>query len=837
MTESFRSRAAPQIVAVAVLLGMAALWHGFSQRDWPDVLMAMSANRSMGYLYFLSGCVLTIVLVAKVFRLRHAAVAVSMGVLIAMFANGAWPVLAIGGYFIACWSLGCLVLQRLCRGDSALDEVTRVLTGTGLFGTLAGLAAHAEVNYAWVYVLMLAAPVPAVRGRLVGILKRGFYTLFERSENRSGALLNGLVGALLLVYFAFAFLPEIAHDPLAMHLYVPTYLEANHRWNFDPELYVWTLMPMLADWNFTIGYVLAGEAGARLVNFGFLFLGACLVRDLVFRVGGGRKGAGWAVLLLLSTPLTFLLGVALYVEAFWSACLVAGLSWLLRWSKVAGTDARLASRSSLPVAGLLLGFSVAAKSVALVYLPFCAFPVVLRMRALFSRDMGLSLVKAGLLFLAVGCVPYAVSYLVSGNPVFPFFNEVFASSYYPAENFDNARFRSKIDWTLPYSIVFSSERYIQGRMGGSGFQWVTLGLALPAVLLLRLNWRALLLFVVAVLSLLAVFQFQSQLRYVYPVFLITAALIGWALSDLKRANGAVAGSLSVVVGFTAAVNLAFFGAAAERYFGVPVLETFNPHGFAKLKAQLAPGRQASDLVNLVNSARGPVAILAAPYGAGLESDAIYANWYNGRFKKRIDAATDSKAFVDVLRDYGVRFLIYDSSWKRNPPRMRSIVAESTNLIRAFGSIGVHEVKADLYYQRELLESPGLFDGNRWSVREGARLLSDGAIAVSRNAPVMQAVAVEAGKTYLNTVIARCGSERGDGRTQVNWTDREGRFLRADIVAFRCRDELAMESQEVKAPHRAGFAVVYGTSHGDAEIEIAEISFRSTGAGTPASSRD
>ena len=688
-------------IAVATLLGLAILGHGFWQQDWSDVVSSLSASRSVGYVWFLSGCTLTIVLASKISRFGHAGVAALLVALLAMVANGVWPLLAVAGYFMSCWSLGFLALKRFCGGSTLLADATRVLAGAGLYATLAGFAAHVEVNYGWAYLLVLAVPVALARTELAALIKTRFSDLSKPADSRTGALLNACSVALALTYFAFAFLPEVAHDPLAMHLFVPAYVEANQHWNFDPELYVWTLMPMLADWSFTVGYLLAGEAGARLVNLGFLLLGVCLVRDLVRRLGGSRMGAAWAALLLLSTPLAFLLGSALYVEAFWSAYLVAGLSWMFRAAhgEEAGAPATVppaAASSGLPLAGLLLGFAVAAKAVALVYVPLCALPVLARMQLLFSRESAIAVVQGAALFLAVGCVPYVVSYLISGNPVFPFFNAHFESPYFSPLNFDNPRFRAETDWTLPYSMVFSSEQYIQGRFGGAGFQWVVLGPPVLAILLLRMHRQAILVFAIAVLSLLAVFQFQSQLRYVYPVFLMGSALVGWALSGLRGAHRLLWGSLTLVTGVTVATNLAFFGSAAERYFGVPVLEAFQPQGFANLEAQLVPGRQAVKLANVHNSSRAPVAILAAPVGAGLASDALYANWYNSSFEDRINSARNSKAFVDVLREYGVRYLIYDPGWKENPHRLRRLVAESTDLVGRYGSVGVHEVKPRLF---------------------------------------------------------------------------------------------------------------------------------------------
>ena len=107
--------------------------------------------------------------------------------------------------------------------------------------------------------------------------------LAERVEDQSRPVERSLLGALVLLYLTMAFLPELSHDPLAMHLFAPSHVAANQSWNFDPELYVWTFMPMLADWSYTIGYVLAGEAAAAADQrglypvVGFFRQGICAV--------------------------------------------------------------------------------------------------------------------------------------------------------------------------------------------------------------------------------------------------------------------------------------------------------------------------------------------------------------------------------------------------------------------------------------------------------------------------------------------------------------------------------------------------------------------------------
>src|SRR5712672_3622226 len=74
-------------------------------------------------------------------------------------------------------------------------------------------------------------------------------------------------------------MPETSSDGLAMHLAIPMNISANHRMTFEPSRYLWSVMPMGADWLYTIVFLLGGEYAARILNFAmFLVIVALLYR-------------------------------------------------------------------------------------------------------------------------------------------------------------------------------------------------------------------------------------------------------------------------------------------------------------------------------------------------------------------------------------------------------------------------------------------------------------------------------------------------------------------------------------------------------------------------------
>ena len=763
-------------------------------------------------------------LAVRVTRLGHTAVAALLGVAIVVLTGGIWPLLAVAVYLGASLSLGHLLLNLRCGRETAAGVVHTILVGAGLYATLVGFSVHFQVNYLPVYLVALAVPMVFARRHLLETIRTVLQQLRERTDDQRGGAERPLLGALILLYLAMACLPELSYDPLAMHLFVPAYVAANQAWNFDPNLYIWTFMPMLADWSYTIAYVLAGETAARLVNVGFLFVATFFVREFVQSLGGSRQGADWAALLLLSTPLTLLVGGSLYVEAFWSACLLGGTIWIFR----AVYDAE-SCPSGMLHGGIVLGFAAAAKAVVLPYLPLLALPVLHRFNLLRSRAFRVSSLKGAAAFLVLAAWPYALACIKTGNPVFPFYNSLFQSPYHSPVDFDNSLFNAELSWNLPYLLVFAAEQFGGGRVGGAGFQWLTLAIpACAAVLLFRLG-RAAVLLVIATTSLVLIFQFQSFLRYVFPVILFTCVLVGLAVSYCASRHRTLGAAMAVLAGLTILLNLLFLGSATPKYRDVPVLNLFLPDGAEQLEGARAPVRKAVRLLNLVNEHRLPVAFLSEPTAAELRSEALFATWYNQQFRAAIGAVTDAPSFAEVLRRYRGRYLIFDSRRGGNDAKIAGFVTATADLLGRFGPVAAYRVADEWFFAEELLQSPNDLAASPWRRSSIVERLENGAMLVTGGSRLVQDVAVREGEVYLNGIKARCGDRIGRGRLQVTWHDAAGGMLKTDVTVFDCPQNWSRQIQEVAAPEGAITARVFGLGHGQTPVEISGLSFRGIGA--------
>ena len=818
MNLTAKNRIEVALIGGFMVAGAATAAYGLIREDWPQVMSVVTSSLSSAYLYFVALCTVLIAIAVRTTHLGHTAVTLLLGVAIALLAGALWPLLAVGIFLCAAFSLGHIALSVIGRSAPPAGDADRVLVGTGLYATLVGVMVHFPVNRPWAYLIILAIPMVLARRHLWDAMRAAARQLFSRNRD-SSSLRRPLLGSLVLLYLAAALLPELAHDALAMHLFVPAQVAANHVWHFDPTRYVWAFMPMLANWCYTIGWMLAGEAAVRLINLGFLLIGVHLVREFVLMLGGCRRGADWAALLLLATPLTFLIGSSAFVDAFWSAYLLAGILWIFRVVWTPRTPP-----SGLVPGGLLLGFAAASKAVALTYLPLLALAALVRFPLLRSKSFWLWAAVAAAAFLAVAIWPYALAYVKTDNPVFPFYNSLFQSQVYPVEDFSQPTFNTKPSWNLFYQVTFHAEQFIEGRLGAAGFQWLILATPTMVAIALFRARRAALLLVFAALALLAVFSFQSYLRYIYPIFMILSVLVGFALSAISRRPGNLCKTMTIGITSTLLLNVLFLGSASVPYRDVPVLELVRDGGVDDLVNRRAPVRQAVELVNAVNKLRFPVAFVSAPLAGGLESPALFGNWYNQAFHDEILAASDSSSFAEALRRHRGRYLIVDPFWKDKTGRMAELAATTGDLLGQFRQIAVYRLKDEWFYTRELLQAPNRFDAPDWQQRADVELLETGAALVSGRGSVVQAVPVEAGEFYRNSLVSRCPDSPGLGRLQLNWRHEDGSHT-SDIKVFRCRTNWSRQSQEVVAPQGAVLAGVYGRSHDGNSMEIAEVSLR------------
>ncbi|WP_300484680.1 hypothetical protein [Methylobacter sp.] len=764
-------------------------------------------------------CLIVVAVIIEVcsrwIRVGRLIVGASIACVIAIFTGAVWPLLVSVWFGFASLVVGQALLSALKINYEKLSRLTIFLIGAGAYGTAVGLYAHFPINYPGLYGAALAIPVILGWRSITEVFRSLIQYIKQPLELRWLDLAIALVA---LIYCCVALMPEVGHDALAMHLFIPGHLAHRHEWGFDVNTYVWAVMPMMGDWLFSIGYMLAGETAARMINVGFIFVLCWLIRDLVMWAGGNAVGARWAVLLFLTTPLTFTESSSLFIESVWASFIVAGSLSIFKLLKL-DNDQNI----HLPVAGILLGGALATKAVTFTILPVLLFLLMLRYRAWVRRELISALALGLILFLTVGTVPYATAWFLTGSPVFPFFNQIFQSPFYPPINFDSASIFGKgLTWDIFYQATFHTEKFLESRPGATGFQWMLLFFPALLSLLFSRQYRGVILFGVAGLSIALTFQSVTYLRYVFPSFAWLAGGIGAALSAGVTDSIFVRRSLAIVGSAVVVLNLVFF--KSGTYYGdISLLPLASSSGRDAYLNSRLPIRNAVELVNRLNVEHTPVAVFSLPLTAGLNSDGVYSNWYNYRFQANMNGAKTADVIAQLLLEMGVDYVILDDNWGEGDKR--KMIEEATDNLAELGAITVRKVKIGYRFQTELLRNPDFSTTEGWIISSRANDQSSKQIIVSVSSPAFQVVSVAPGRRYQNNVTAVCPDQPSQGRLQVNWLDSKSNFISTDIQIFDCAPSEASHSQEVIAPRDASSAVVYASGHTNASVIFRKVSFK------------
>jgi len=813
------------LILLFLLAGTALTIWGLTHLQWPQALPWSDKDALMRYVKFLAVCIVSVIGGSLWSRKPPLFIGSAVAAGLALLSGALWPLLATLWFAVASALLGGFILKKLRIGLEGNSRPTSFLVGAGVYGTAVGLLAHFPVSYPGVYGVALALPI--MLGRRVVAEEASNLFAWAKQRGFTGLSVYGLdvaIAVVALVYLVVALMPEVGHDALAMHLFVPAHLAMRHQWGFDASTYVWAVMPMLGDWVFSIGYMLAGETAVRLINVGFILIVSWLVRDLVLWAGGSCLGARWAVLIFLSTPLTFTEGSSLHIESIWAAFAVGGAFAVLRSGSSTGTP-----KFDLPLAGILLGCALATKATSLPVLPVLLLLLAWRYKY-WHKGAASSFAIGAALLLSLGFIPYLTAWWLTGNPVFPFFNGIFKSPFYPAINFDSAEIFGKgLTWDVLYRATFESGKYLEAKDGASGFQWLLLYVPAAIALFAAKNRKGIALMLVGSLIVAFVFQSVSYFRYAFPAWAILAAAMGVALSTALTARKVMkypgyAAALAAVL-----LNIVFLNAGAQ--YSDFALQSLGDETHRKnyLRERL-PIRSAVDLVNQLNTGRAPVAVFSPPMTAGLSADALYPSWYNNAFQGEVAAVKTEQGVSDILLHRNVLFVILDSNWNgvgnARGPETRAFIEKASEQIAEYGSLSVRKVKEEYRFKTELLNNPDFTSIQGWSLAPGATFNPDTkSILVSNAAAASQSVAIISGRRYLNTIVARCAKETSLGRIQINWLDADGQFVATNINTFECASGWAEHKMKVTAPPNSANAVVYVSGHTPVPLEYKSDSLR------------
>jgi hypothetical protein len=571
--------------------------------------------------------------------------------LCSILAVGLIPVGVVLLFVFSATVLGRLAFGRLIEGPLAF------MGGIAIWILAITCTVRLPIHYSATYLVALALPVAGaypLSRQLASVWLNLFRPNWRPSNGEFAcfALLALVMGADWLVVLK----PEVSTDALAMHMAIASSIAIHHAFAIDFRQFIWALMPMGADWCYSVVYMLGGEYAARLLNFAILTTIGLLLFGVARRFVSNAV-ALLMVFLFLSTPLVQLVTASLYVENFVAAMALAAAVGLWKFHDEGTTQALLLTAFLL---GTAAAMKLGAVAVVVLILPFFFVAIWRNQRR--SPQQAWVYVFALVMLIAVAAVPYAHAYWRSGNPIFPFQNALFHSPYVE-DDIQDRRFQPPLTWRTPVMLTFRTHRYYEGQNGSFGLQYfLFLPLTLACLFLMR-SFVGRSCAVIGVGGGLVLIATVPNARYLYPVlpFLTLAATV--ALSGLQASRKRIfqAGVLAAAAaGLWNTYYLPSADWSHKDFFSSPL---FSAAGRQSYLRRRAPVRELIAYVNRVDPS-DPVVLTDSSSIAGLIPP-VYADvWHDYQFWKQVRASQNPDALYELFSHLGVRRLIVEGNSSR-----------------------------------------------------------------------------------------------------------------------------------------------------------------------------
>ena len=523
-----------------------------------------------------------------------------------------------------CFGVGASVLRRLRAEPGGLAEELPLAAAMGM-GLLAylvlgvGLLGHLGP---WAMGGLLALLALAGRRHMLR-LARGVPSIVSAAAPRRSAAvpLSFFLIVMLILTLLGALAPagDSDYDSLVYHLTIPKIYLQDGGIHSIPWL-THSNFPFTLEMLYTLGLSLRDQSLAKLFHFGCGWLTLCAVFAYGRRWWGER--AGWiGAAVFAAIPIVawqmmtayIELGVALY--AFLAVCALS------RWFE---ERARGGGQGWLWVAALMCGWGLGVKMLAGVVLIFAVGALAWGLRTAPDKGRGVRQVAVfALIAAAIGAPWYVKSYLWTGNPVYPFFFEVFGGRY----------------WTADRAALYTEAQKVFG-LGTGPLDF----LALPWNLTMRSRW----------------FFDQPEVLRPFNVYVLVFGPLLLAFLPALPAAGPLGGFGRLSLWFALVFAAVWFGLTQNGRYLIPILPGLSACAglaAARLIERRGLAAAAAGVALSLGLVMGlyPTVLLAAPaarVALGLESRSAYLGRVSETYRtfRAVEEATPPEARIFILGD-------------------------------------------------------------------------------------------------------------------------------------------------------------------------------------------
>lgn len=568
-----------------------------------------------------------------------------------------WLVLIL----LCCFSFGILLASPLNLSKN--EFLMNSFIGYSFLIMLLTIFINFPINNFFTYLILLVSPIIGSLfyywGDINKFLKSNKDIIFLKLNFK---IIDILILSIFSIYLFISLMPEIGHDSLATHLYIPSYVKNYGKWDFDFTSYVWAISPFSANYFYSFLYMFGGDLLTKFFLFIYLLTIFYIFYSSLEVIGIINYSRKIIILLLLSTSVFFLVTSSLYID----------LPWLLSFILLFFLAVKIYFKKFNNYIIYLMAFSALAittKQVSLIY--FATFIILLLIfKFSFLKKIILdSLTNIYTLVLIFWLLsPYIHAYILTGNPTFPFFNNIFQSIYFSNEGFNNPNYNYRDVFRFIYDFTFHSNYFIEGGFGSSGFFWLFFFIPLILFYLFyKVNSFILFCFSYFILTMISVFYFQSYIRYILPLYFLIYMLFIYMVDVFENKNfpPLFTKVIKYLLYLTVFLNLIHLNASTN--YGIINIDVIrDDQARQKYLEIFLPIQSTVNYINYYDANKNKrVLFLSEPQGANLSGKSLYLNWYNYSMLSEFISALHSDSLLNFYNDNHIDYIIYEKNFANN----------------------------------------------------------------------------------------------------------------------------------------------------------------------------
>lgn len=410
---------------------------------------------------------------------------------------------------ILSYGVGRRLTQRI-QFYSASEQLSFCITiGLGILAYLVLLIGTLGILYRWLVLSVISIMAFVCWPVWVELFQRALSAYKQGNLWRWQTIVIFFILLLISIpLFLMPLYPPTAFDSTMYHLaYAKIYVQ-QHEIVFTPHLR-YPVFPQTNEMLFTLALLLYDDIAAQLIQF--LMMGILTVGVFAFgRRHFSQRTGVWAMTIFLSNPMVLWLGASAYIDIGLALFVTMGIYSLFNWIQSK-------EKKWLILGALFLGFSAGSKYSALFFL--ILFSLLTFYIGYKDRKLLYPLLFVTIAF-GVASFWYFRNWYYTGNPVFPFFGQIFGYSWWSAQDLHGQlnELRShgmgkslQSFLLLPWNLAFHQPKFLMEAPYSQIYLF-----ALPFLFLGLLRSKIIGLFTILFLYILFWFNSAQVLRYLIP---------------------------------------------------------------------------------------------------------------------------------------------------------------------------------------------------------------------------------------------------------------------------------------------------------------------------------